>query len=182
MADVVERYKGLADSFGERVEGTPDDKWSAEAPCEGWEARDVVLHVVEFQRKMTAALDDQEVDTLPVGTDPKEAWRAAYPALLDKLSDPANLQKAVPGPMGPMPAELIIGRLAATDVLVHTWDLARATGQDERLDQDAVQHAFDGLKPVEAMLRRPGLFGPAVDAPDGAELQTQFLCFLGRRA
>jgi hypothetical protein len=31
------------------------------------------------------------------------------------------------------------------------------------------------------MLRQPGAFGPKVDPPAGADLQTEFLCFLGRR-
>ncbi len=180
MSEAVQRYKGLADAFGARVEGTADDKWAAPAPCEGWTARDVAAHVIDSQRGIVAAFDGVEPQPLPADADPKAAWNESYTALLDRLADPDNLQKQVPGPMGPMPAEMIIGRLMASDVLIHTWDLARATGQDERLDQDAVEHAYAGLKPVEAMIRRPGVFGPAVEPPDGADLQTEFLCFLGR--
>jgi uncharacterized protein (TIGR03086 family) len=69
----------------------------------------------------------------------------------------------------------------ATDVLVHTWDLARAVGGDERLDEAAVAGAYSGLKPMDAMIRRPGVFGPKVEAPEGADLQTEFLSFLGRQ-
>jgi hypothetical protein len=53
-------------------------------------------------------------------------------------------------------------------------------GGDERLDQDAVAHGYEGIKPMDAMLRRPGAFGPKVDPPVGADLQTEFLSFLGR--
>ena len=49
------------------------------------------------------------------------------------------------------------------------------------LDQDAVGHAFEGLKPVDAMLRREGVFGEKVEPPEGADQQTQLLCFLGRQ-
>lgn len=181
MSDVVDRFRGLAQSFAQRVEGTPDDGWDADSPCDGWKARDVVFHVVNNHRRMAAALADTEAEPLPNDADPKVAWRESYSDLMDKLSDPSSLTKTIPGPMGPMPTEMLIGRLAANDVLVHTWDLARATGQDEQLDQDAVAHAFEGLKRVEAMIRQPGVFGPAVEPPAGADLQTQFLCFLGRK-
>ncbi|CAB4600988.1 unannotated protein [freshwater metagenome] len=80
-----------------------------------------------------------------------------------------------------MPAEQILGRLVATDVLVHTWALARAVGGDETLPVDAVEGAYSGLKPMDAMIRQPGVFGPKVEPPAGADLQTEFLCFLGRQ-
>lgn len=182
MSEVIERYQGLAEQFGARVEATPDDKWSAPAPCEGWTARDVVAHVVDSMRKVAAGVDGGE--SLPMGTDedPKEAWRTSFAAVMAAVRQPGALEKPVPGgPMGPMPLEMMLGRLLSNDVLVHTWDLARAVGGDERLDQDAVGHAYEGLKPLDAMLRMPGVFGPKVEPPEGADLQTQFLSFLGRQ-
>jgi uncharacterized protein (TIGR03086 family) len=80
-----------------------------------------------------------------------------------------------------MPFEQVIARFICTDVLVHTWDLARAAGLDEKLNQDAVAHAFEGMKPMDANIRVPGFFGPKVEPPPGADLQTQFLSFLGRK-
>ncbi|MEZ5219031.1 MAG: hypothetical protein R2705_09920 [Ilumatobacteraceae bacterium] len=92
----------------------------------------------------------------------------------------ADLSVNLPGPMGPMPAEQVLGRLVASDVLVHTWDLARAVGGDEQLPADLVAGAYSGLKPMDAMIRRPGVFGPKTPCPEGADEQTEFLCFLGR--
>jgi hypothetical protein len=68
------------------------------------------------------------------------------------------------------------------DVLVHTWDLARAVGADERLDEGSVRHAYEVLKPMDAVIRQPNVFGPKLESPPGADLQTEFLYFLGRRA
>ena len=79
-----------------------------------------------------------------------------------------------------MPLEQMVGRIMCSDVLVHTWDLARATGQDETLNAEAVEGTFSGLKPMDAMIRQPGIFGPKLESPEGADLQTQMLCFLGR--
>ena len=180
MAEVIDRYQGLADQFGQRVEAAPDDAWDNQAPCEDWKARDVVAHVVSSLRGITAAVRGGESTPMGADEDPKEAWRSSYAEAKSALTEPGALQKTMEGPMGPMPLEFMLGRLLANDVLVHTWDLARAVGGDERLDQDAVGHAFEGLKPLDQMLRQPGVFGPKVEPPEGADLQTQFLCFLGR--
>lgn len=180
MSDVIERYQGLAEQFAARVEAAPDGAWDAPAPCEGWAARDVVAHVVGSMRAVTAAVIGGE--SLPVGADedPKEAFRSSFAAVKEAIARPGALEQKMQGPMGEMPVEFMLGRFLANDVLVHTWDLARAVGGDERLDQDAVGHAFEGLKPIDQMLRSPGVFGAKVEPPEGADLQTQFLCFLGR--
>jgi hypothetical protein len=55
-------------------------------------------------------------------------------------------------------------------------------GADERLDEDSVRHAYEVLKPMDAVIRQPNVFGPKLESPPGADLQTEFLYFLGRRA
>ena len=64
------------------------------------------------------------------------------------------------GPTGKMPAGDIIGRFVTMDTLVHTWDLARTIGADERLDEDSVRQAYEALKPMDAVIRRPYSSGP----------------------
>lgn len=181
MSEVIERYRGLAEQFGARVEATPDDKWSAPAPCDEWTARDVVAHIVGAQRRVTAGITGASAEEVPADADPKQLWRDANAALADALKQPGVLEKSVPSPMGDMTLELVMGRLMAADILIHTWDLARAVGGDERLDEDAVAHTLDGLRPMDAMLRRPGAFGPKIEPPENADLQTELLCFVGRR-
>jgi hypothetical protein len=60
--------------------------------------------------------------------------------------------------------------------------LARTIGADERLDEDSVRRAYEALKPMDSMIRLPNVFGPKLEPPVGADLQTEFLYFLGRRA
>jgi len=180
MSEVIERYQHLAEQFGARVEATPDDKWSAPAPCDEWTARDVVAHVVGSQRRVAAGVNGTDAAEVDADADPKEVWRESNAAVIAALQQPGALEKVIPTPMGEMPLEVMLGRLLSLDILVHTWDLARAVGGDERLDQDAVAHGYEGIKPMDAMLRRPGAFGPKVDPPAGADLQTEFLSFLGR--
>ena len=71
--------------------------------------------------------------------------------------------------------------ICTPDVLIHTWDLARATGLDETLDPDEVQGMADAMEPMDQMLRDSGHFGPRVPVPDDADEQTKLLAFTGRQ-
>ena len=109
-------------------------------------------------------------------------WESARRALEEITADPSAMAEEVDGPTGKTPAGEIIGRFVTMDLLVHTWDLARAVGADEHLDEDSVRRSYNDLKPMDAMIRRPKVFGPKLEPPPGADLQTEFLYFLGRRA
>jgi uncharacterized protein (TIGR03086 family) len=176
---VIDRTTKLVNDFDARVQAVSPDAWSSPSPCEGWTARDVVAHVTNNLFGVKAGLSAGAPRQVGADEDIAAAWAEARDGFLGALPG-ADLSTTLPGPFGPMPAEQLIGRLIATDVLVHTWDLARATGGDERLDADAVEGAHSGLKPLDAMLRVPGVFGPKVEPPSGADAQTQLLCFLGR--
>lgn len=181
MSDISERYAALVADFAARLDGTTGDAWSAQSPCADWTARDVVAHVVGIQRGAAAAVTGQPpAGDLGPDEDASAAFKEVTATVIAGLEDPEIAARVVPGPFGAMPFEQMVGRIIATDMLVHTWDLARATGQDERLNPAVVSGAFSGLKPLDAIIRQPGLFGPAVEAPEGADEQTQFLCFLGR--
>ena len=177
--EVIARLTHLADQFDARVHAAPADSWDNPAPCEGWTATDVVAHISGNFNGMAAGLtgtDPAEFDR----ADPVGSWTAARDRMLGAANS-VDLSTPVPGPMGPMPAEQMIGRFMCMDVLVHTWDLARAVGGDETLDADAVAAGYSGLKPMDAMIRQPGVFGPKIEAAEGDDLQTEFLKFLGRK-
>jgi uncharacterized protein (TIGR03086 family) len=139
----------------------------------------VALHVANSLINVAAGVTDTQPQPVGDTEDIVAAWNRARDGMTAAMAT-GDLSKTLPSPMGPMPAEMFIGRLISMDVLVHTWDLARAVGGDERLDQDAVAHAYEGLKPMDAMIRMPGVFGPKVESAPDADVQTQFLNFLGR--
>jgi uncharacterized protein (TIGR03086 family) len=66
------------------------------------------------------------------------------------------------------------------DVFLHRWDLARATGQDETLDAHKCAAMLEGMLPLDEVLRASGQYGPRVDVPDDADVQTKLLAFVGR--
>ena len=142
----------------------------------------MVTHVGNnILRLGNGGLQGKEAREIGPDEDIAVAWAEARDAFTAGITT-GDLSTPLPGPFGPMPAEQLIGRLISTDILVHTWDLARATGGDETLDQDACERAYSGLKPMDAMIRQPGVFGPQGRRnPAGADIQTEFLSFLGRQ-
>jgi uncharacterized protein (TIGR03086 family) len=80
-----------------------------------------------------------------------------------------------------MPLEDLVAMTGLMDLLVHTWDLARATGQDERLDPAEASGFLAGIEPWDAALRGSGHYGARVPVPDDADDQTKLLAFTGRR-
>lgn len=74
----------------------------------------------------------------------------------------------------------MIDRLYTTDVFLHTWDLARATGQDHTLDAAHCAELLAGMEPMEEMLRASGQYGPRVAVPEDTDPQTRLVAFIGR--
>ena len=181
MSEAIDRYELVAAGFDQRVKAVPADKWDAPSPCEDWTARDVVAHVVRNHRFLAASANGGEAHEMAADEDPTLAWSDAYRQMLTLAGDPEALSKPVDGPGGPVPLEQALGTLVSMDTHIHTWDLARAVGGDERLDPDVIRLAIETLRPMDTMIRRPGFFGPKLDPPEDADDQTRLLCFVGRR-
>lgn len=183
MNSVAERYRNVAGTFTERVVGATDDGWNRPAPCEGWVARDVVRHLVEW---FPPFLERGAGLTLPAGPpvedDPVTAWTTMSDGIQRILDDPATASRPFAHPQaGEHRLDEAIGMFFLGDVLIHTWDLARATGQDERLDPAEVHDAYVGMQPFDDALRASGHYGPKVEVAADADEQTKLLGFTGRR-
>jgi len=63
---------------------------------------------------------------------------------------------------------------------MHTWDLSRATGQDDRLDPDFCAQLLGGMEQMEQAIRSSGQYGARVEVPADADTQTRMLGFIGR--
>jgi uncharacterized protein (TIGR03086 family) len=180
MSEPLERYARIAAGFGDRVRHISDDAWKQPTPCARWTVREVVGHVVSVHRHAVAGLDASAPPPPATDADLVAAWTAATAEVVAALGDPERAAAPVTGRFAPMPLEDLVGRLLCSDTIVHTWDVARATGQDERLDPAGVSYAFTMLLPADEAIRGPGSFGPKIEPPPDADEQTRFLCFLGR--
>jgi uncharacterized protein (TIGR03086 family) len=182
MSEISERYARRAEAFADVVAAVDDDQWSAPSPCEEWTARDVVRHVVDTQG-MFLGFVGREMGELPsVDDDPEAALRAATGRIRDDLEDPELATETFDGMMGTQAFETAVDRFLAADLVIHRWDLARATGQDDAIPPQDLAEMQEAVKqfPAEAM-RGPGAFGPEVEVSDDAGDQDRLLAFLGRR-
>ena len=176
-----ERYRRVAGRFTDRAGEVGEDGWNAPAPCDGWTARDIVTHLVGW---IPSVLGPAGL-TIPGGpsaeTDPLGAWSTLNNSLQAALDDPeVALREFDAGPPGRLSVETAIGMLVLGDVLIHTWDLARAAGLDERLDQGIVSEMLVGMAPMDEMLRGSGHYGAKVATNDDADDQTKLIAFTGR--
>jgi uncharacterized protein (TIGR03086 family) len=180
MSEISDRYVRVADGFEARLNGVATDQWSSGSPCVEWTARDVALHVINTHRRVRAALGDVSYEELDREADLKAPWASATEGIRAALTDQSLASQTVGGVFGEQPFESLVGRLLCTDTLIHTWDLARATGQDDALNEDASEKALEFLTPMDDAIRRPGGFAPKLIPPDGADVQTRLLAFAGR--
>jgi hypothetical protein len=84
--------------------------------------------------------------------------------------------------MRDMPASQFIW-MRVRDTAVHTWDLARSIGADERLDDDLMATIWSQVEPVAPLLAVSGMFGSGAsgELTDDASMQARVLDALGRR-
>lgn len=178
----ADEHRVVAEAFTRRVRGVGGDAWDAPAPVEGWVARDVVRHLLEW---LPGFLESGAGLTLSPGPsvddDPVGAWEARCGEVQAVLEDPATSGATFHSrQMGDMALDRAIDDFYTPDVFLHTWDLARATGQDEHLDADRCARILERMAPFDELMRSSGQFGPKVEVPADADVQTRLLGFIGR--
>jgi uncharacterized protein (TIGR03086 family) len=174
----AERHREIGRVFTDRVRGTRS--WDVPSPVAEWTARDVVRHLTEWLPSFLSGGIQ-----LPAGpsvdNDPVGAWQAQYDAVQALLDDPATADLVLSNRhIGEVPLDRAIDQFYTTDVFMHTWDLARATGQDDRLDSDFCTELLARMEPLEEVMRSSGQYGARVPVKDDADAQTKMLGFIGR--
>ncbi|MGY1823388.1 TIGR03086 family metal-binding protein [Geodermatophilus sp. SYSU D00079] len=187
LAEVAERYRRRADAFEATAAGVPDDAWSRPSPCTEWDARGVVRHVVDMHHVALRPHDRTPAAAPSVDEDPVAAFRAARAEVEAVLADPALAARETHSPAGTMPGADLVDRVPSADLVLHRWDLARATGQDDTIDAAELEAMWPGLQEIPDVMRQPGafgpgvvVFGPVVEVPDDAPLQDRALGLVGR--
>lgn len=184
MSSAAEEHRLVAGVFTARVRGVPADQWDAQAPVEGWRARDVVRHLVEWFPAFLKSGSGIELPSgPPVDDDPVAAWTVHSDGVQALLEDAATAGRVLTNEhLGEVPLDQAVTMFYTADVFMHTWDLARATGQDETLDAAKCAELLAGMLPLDDMLRASGQYGARLEAPEDADVQTQLLAFIGRKS
>jgi uncharacterized protein (TIGR03086 family) len=179
---VAEHHAAVAGAFSDRVDRVLD--WEAPAPVQGWVARDVVSHLVEW---LPGFLAGGGVQLHPDGErtpgerrDPATVWHQHVAALQTLLEAPDAGRPFSHPQIGALPLDRAVDQFYVTDVFLHTWDLSRAAGLDDRLDPEVCAQLLAGMEPLDELLRSSGQYGPRVPVPDDAPAQDRLMAFIGR--
>jgi uncharacterized protein (TIGR03086 family) len=178
----ADEFRQIAGEFGDRVHGVADGDWDRRSPVPEWTARDVVGHLVEwFPPFLESGSGVVLPSVISVEVDPATAWDEHVAAVQAVLDDPEIAGSTFSHRFVPtMPLGQAVSQFYTADVFMHTWDLARATGQDERLDPERCRRMYEGMLGMDEILRASGQFGPKVPVDPDADPQTLLLAFIGR--
>jgi uncharacterized protein (TIGR03086 family) len=179
---VAELHLAVCRRFGRAV-GSANGKWDRRSPCDAWDARGVLEHVIGFHDVLLLRPLGLKPDR---PQDPQVRWRLTYESLREAFNPARALfEKVVDVPkVGKDPATRLDARKLVPsltrDVLVHTWDLARAVGADDRLDPRWCELFYAGLPKDPRALSLSGMFGAPVTVDDEVDVQARLLARLGR--
>ncbi len=189
MSDaLLERHAEALRLFGERVRDIRDDQWGAPTPCTEWTVRDLVNHVTAEQLWIPPLVTEgRTVEELGdafsgdvLGDDPVAAWDRASVAAHAAFAASGALERTVQLSYGPARGSAYCSELTA-DCVVHTWDLCRGIGADDRLPDTLVEFSIKEVMPYADALAASGMYAGPVEVPAGADAQTRLLAMLGRK-
>ncbi len=166
--------------------GVKPDQLDASTPSASWKVRELVNHIVGGQYFFIAG-----VEGAPQTRTGEDFSAGDFVAAFDEGSakcvaafqGDGVMAKTLTLPFGQMPGAAFVG-LAATDTFTHGWDLAKATGQNTRLNDELAAQLLAGAKQAISPAFRgpePAPFGPEQEAPADACNADKLAAFLGRK-
>lgn len=171
------------------LDGVGDDSLDAPTPCPDYAVRHLLGHLSglalafrDAARKDFGPTTDTDPGTaLP---DLEQDWRTVLPRRLGDLAAAWRAPEAWEGTTRAggvtLPGE-VAGLVALNEVLIHGWDLARATGQEYAADETSLRASYALLAPTAGSPQDRGPFGPPVPVPDEAPLLDRVIGLSGRR-
>jgi len=178
-----------ADQMRQVVAGITDEQLTAATPCEGTDVATMLAHVqglsVAF-RDAARKVEGPTTSTAPqaASKDLSPQWREEIPVALEELAQAWREPGAVDGMTTAggvtMPAEIML-TVADNELVIHAWDLAKATGQPYAAAPENLEASWQMVSntPDEPEARE-GLFGPRLPIADDAPLLDRVLAYAGR--
>lgn len=181
--DALAQFDAIVPVFQSLARRTEASHLDTPTPCEEWKVRDLLDHLIGgagmFAPLIRGEAPPSEAPVVPDDAMP-EAAAAAVADVDDAFRSPGALERIVATPFGDMPGDTF-ARLLAFDVLMHSWDLATATGQTVEISE-AVVGEVDAFAraAIQPEMRGPGTFGPELVAAEGASGLERLVAFSGR--
>ena len=186
MSGIAELHAQALDITGRIVAGIPPGRWHAGTPCQDWDARALLNHVVSgnlWAAELAAGATIESVgDRLGgdvLGADPARSYAASAEAAAAAFLRPGALNAPCAVSYGPVPGSVYAGH-RFLDVFIHGWDLATATGQSTALDARLMEACRQIIEPQLELFRRVGALASELPVPPDATPETRLLAMLGR--
>lgn len=170
------------------VEHIRPDQLASPTPCSGYDVRQLVNHLLFWGPSLEGAARKEAVMPPAEAEDAidltKADWSGDLTAQLRRTASAWSLPEAWQGATrmgGPdeIPASLI-GGMVATELVVHGWDLARATGQQPEWDEDLLEYVHAEVTGHAEWGRQLGSYGPEIPVAADAPLLDRILGLTGR--
>ncbi|ROT31741.1 TIGR03086 family metal-binding protein [Micromonospora sp. HM5-17] len=187
MTDVRLMAKA-ADGLAEIVRDIKPDRLGDPTPCGEYDVRKLINHLLFWGPSLEGAARKETVPPPAAAETEMDLtggdWSAALLAQVERIAAAWGQPAAWEGSThmgGPteMPAALV-GAMIVTELVVHGWDLARATGQERSWDDEVVGYLLDRVGTFAEQGRQLGVFGPVVPVPDTAPALDRVLGITGR--
>jgi uncharacterized protein (TIGR03086 family) len=175
--ELVERHARACADFARVAHSVGADAWSAPSPCTEWTARDVVEHVIGFHEFLL--LRPLGVRAQRPRADPAARWDATANALFGALSADGAVDRATELPGGGTSTPGTMLDALTTEMLVHTWDLARAAGVEPVVDDELWERALMATRGSDPA-RGQGMIGAEVAVAARAPVVDRLVAFYGR--
>jgi len=169
------------------IDAVQPEQWTDPTPCTEWNVKQIANHLigenlwaVELLQGKTIPEVGNRLEGDLAGRDPAAAYAASVRS--------ASVASTAAGAMEAM-CHLSFGDYSGSDyaaqlfmdTLIHGWDIARATGQDARLDPELVEACLPIAEQVTSQFRSAGVFGDNLPVDLDSDLQTRLLALVGRR-
>ncbi|WP_434618778.1 TIGR03086 family metal-binding protein [Arthrobacter sp. A5] len=171
---------------GRIVSGVESGQTSLPTPCGNWDVGRLLQHVVgQDLHNFTVAARGETPDWAEPPQALGNAWSVDYQERAQRLLSTwreADRDAEVAGPGGRLAPLIDRADQQITELSVHAWDLARATGQGSHLDPEVAAYALAwGQRMLQPAFRGADkAFGPEVSVPDGAPVQDRLAGWFGR--
>ena len=184
--ELADLHRRCVEGWRSRLDAVDASQWTLPTPCADWDVRALVNHVVGEELWTVPLVDGATIEEVGdqfdgdlLGDDPMTVGLAAATEAADVVDRRLPAGGTVQLSFGVVPIEEYVQQLSA-DHLVHSWDLAVATGQDLSLDLELVHDVSEWYAEREEMYRDAGAVGPAMPASD--DPQSALLASFGRVA
>jgi uncharacterized protein (TIGR03086 family) len=151
-------------------------------PCAEWNVRQLVNHLITGNLLFISMVDgtpppDRGQDHL--ADDPAGSWRESLDGLRRVFAADGALERLCASPFGQRPGRVLLG-MRVNEMMVHSWDLAAATGQSTELDAELAADCLAGLRAAAVPRGAGAPFAPEQPAPDDATAADRLAAFTGR--